>query len=63
MNIFEYKELKNLTYQQIADQTGIPIAVIHRACVNPEVLIKLKHAKTLVKWSKGIITYGDLAGD
>ncbi len=60
MHLSEFKKKYNLTYYEMADETGIPRAVLHRICTQKGYCIKLSRANTLVKWSKNVVTYEDL---
>lgn len=64
MRLKEYREKVELSYGQVAKQTGIPKTIIFRACTEEGYCLKLRHAQTIVKWSQGQVSYEDLmAGD
>jgi hypothetical protein len=63
MSLLEYKNKNNLTYEEISCGTGIPRSIVHRICTDSKCCVKLRHAHSIVKWSKGMIQYENLMED
>jgi predicted transcriptional regulator len=60
MNLKKFKEKNGMSLGDIKQKTGIPRSTLHRIVSDVSYMPNLKHAKVLVEWSNGEITYEDL---
>jgi len=60
MKLFDFRKSQKKTLEQVALETGIPIATLWRIETIPHYGTSLKHAKIIKKWSKNLVKYDDL---